>query len=36
MANYTMTIAGLYNWDESLFDAMEFPKMQISRISLIR
>lgn len=26
MANYTMTIAGLYNWDETLFDAMDFPK----------
>lgn len=26
MANYTMTLAGLYNWDESLFDAMIFPK----------
>lgn len=26
MANYTMTIAGFYNWDESLFDAMDFPK----------
>lgn len=26
MANYTMTIAGLYKWDETLFDAMDFPK----------
>lgn len=26
MANYTMTIAGLYNWDNTLFDAMDFPK----------
>ena len=26
MANYTMTIAGFYNWDETLFDAMDFPK----------
>ena len=26
MANYTMTLAGLYNWDETLFDAMIFPK----------
>ena len=26
MANYTMTIAGLYNWDDTLFDAMDFPK----------
>lgn len=26
MANYTMTLAGLYNWDETLFDAMDFPK----------
>lgn len=26
MANYTMTIAGLYNWDKTLFDAMDFPK----------
>lgn len=26
MANYTMTIAGLYNLDETLFDAMDFPK----------
>lgn len=26
MANYTMTLAGLYNLDETLFDAMVFPK----------
>ena len=26
MANYTMTIAEFYNWDETLFDAMDFPK----------
>lgn len=26
MANYTMTLAGLYNWNETLFDAMIFPK----------
>lgn len=26
MANYTMTLAGLYNLDETLFDAMIFPK----------
>ena len=26
MANYTMTLAGFYNWDETLFDAMIFPK----------
>lgn len=26
MANYTMTIAGFYNWDDTLFDAMDFPK----------
>lgn len=26
MANYTMTIAGLYAWDNSLFDNMNFPE----------
>lgn len=26
MSNYTMTLAGLYNWDKNLFDAMIFPK----------
>lgn len=26
MANYTMTLAGLYNWDKTLFDTMIFPK----------